>query len=303
MQVARCSATSPITAYSTSGSSSSVDVVRAWLQALCGDEQRLLEINKKIEEILEIIKIEEKFLDGKNKTRIIEVKGHELPIIIKPRHCNQAYREVLAYRLSEKLGLHLVPPTWVKDNVVVQLWLVDFHNEIGYGSASDLSAAGQMFHYIVDQPDDNPRHRLRYTSMCTERNILMLINHAQAFWAQKIDPLHIKYLNDTLPTVRHEIIDKKIKDINVGNIFTQEKWEQFLFTSADQWQTWLTNEASFLTAEDHAEFLRRIEVVKQSVVQQITAPKCSLQQDTLSPAFSLHSERGKFVCQALGNLV
>jgi hypothetical protein len=146
-----------------------------------------------------------------------------------------AVAEQLAYQVSEKMGLHLVPPTKAKGKVINQLFLD------GYESKSlDKPPKAKLFNYLVNQGDDNTGNRL-----WDSENNVMLIDHESAFGDGKLP--HLKGALDGRPR---------------SEFFTDDEWTKFKNTEKDEWKQLLNEKNAFSKNEVNA-FLERVKYVKK----------------------------------------
>jgi hypothetical protein len=146
-----------------------------------------------------------------------------------------AVAEQLAYQVSEKLGLHLVPPTKAKGKAISQLFLD------GYESKSlDKPPKAKLFDYLVNQGDDNTGNRLWDSG-----NNVMLIDHESAFGDGKLPDLK-----------------KALEGRPRAEFFTDDEWTKFKNTEKDEWKQLLNEKNTFSKNEVNA-FLERVKYVKK----------------------------------------
>jgi len=212
-------------------------------------------INARIERLLKTADLSRQVpFKSRYNNSLYKIEGSEIPIVMKRMQSPKAaFLEELAYRVSEKLGVHLVPPTIARKRSILQP-LLEGYTEEKKISASEKKVRGveipgnaKLFYYLVNQLDDNQGNR-----MWSGDATLMLIDHENTFSPRN--------------SATHE---GAIRNIRMDEVFTDETWRRFLSIPASEWRALCHTEHLSLSDDAIAGFLARIEHVKHLAQRQI----------------------------------
>jgi insecticidal toxin complex protein TccC len=151
--------------------------------------------------------------------------------------------EELSYLVSEKLGLHLVPPTKAKAKSMIQQEVVGASS--GTKQRSELPEVARLFYYLINEFDDNSGNQLWDAS-----GNVYLIDHEAAFSSSK-----------------NTVYD--LSTIDLSKAFDAELWDRFKSISGNEWKNLITNNYSALSKGQVAAFLGRIQSTKVAVQSSI----------------------------------
>ncbi len=186
-------------------------------------------------------------------------------LVKKMQHPEGPQREEFAYKVSERLGLHLVPPTKAKAKSMIQQEITGSRNNTQGRKA--LPEEARLFYYLINEFDDNSGNQL-----WDLHGNVFLIDHEAAFSAKK---------NSTY----------NLSTIDLTKAFNAERWDQFKAVSRQDWKTLISEKYSTFSKKDMNAFLDRIADTKIAVQREIDRGALNFGQ------------KRNFLQRALGNKV
>ncbi|CAG8867245.1 RHS repeat domain-containing protein [Pseudomonas fluorescens] len=164
-------------------------------------------------------------------------------LVKKMQHPEGPQREEFAYEVSERLGLHLVPPTKAKAKSMIQQEITSSRSNTQ--ARGTLPEEAKLFYFLINEFDDNSGNQL-----WDFHGNVFLIDHEAAFSAQK----NVTY---------------NLSRIDLTKAFNAERWDQFKAVSRQDWKTMMSEKYSTFSTREMNAFLDRIADTKTAVQREI----------------------------------
>lgn len=160
--------------------------------------------------------------------------------VVKKMHSpERAQREELAYRVSEVLGFHVVPPAKARAKSLVQQMMPNIK---GAGhSERKLSARDKLFYFLINEFDDNSGNQL-----WDEAGDVQLIDHEAAFSTRGNGVYNLS-------------------TVDLASAFDQRSWERFKAIGPAEWKSVLGGDMPKIGKGEAKAFMARINDTRKAV--------------------------------------
>lgn len=204
-------------------------------------------INEWLVSLMRVTKISDakRFDNRLNNTLLtMDVPDSSIKLIIKKVNFSTgAQREELAFIVSHKLKLNLVPPTIAKAKIAVQQMIVGGKRNTTSGIKFPEDA--KFFYYLVNQIDDNSGNQL-----WRQDGSVYLIDHESTF-----------------STTNNQAY--ALENIDLLSVFDEARWGAFNSIGGGEWRKIISQSGSTLKAAEIDAFLHRVAQTKISVQKHI----------------------------------
>ncbi|MEE1923503.1 RHS repeat-associated core domain-containing protein [Pseudomonas sp. 148P] len=167
-----------------------------------------------------------------------------IDFIVKKMHSpERALREELAYRVSEALGFHVVPPAKARAKSLVQQRVPNIKD--ARGSERKLSDREKLFYFLINEFDDNSGNQL-----WDEEGGVQLIDHEAAF------------------TTRDNAV-YNLSTIDLTSALDKTAWERFKGIGAAEWKKVLGGDRPKLPKAEAKAFMTRVDATRKAMQKHI----------------------------------
>ncbi|WP_256664686.1 RHS repeat domain-containing protein [Pseudomonas sp. SZ57] len=204
-------------------------------------------INEWLVSLMRVTKISDakRFDNRLNNTLLtMDVPDSSIKLIIKKVNFSTgAQREELAFIVSHKLKLNLVPPTIAKAKIAVQQMIVGGKKNTTSGVKFPEDA--KFFYHLVNQIDDNSGNQL-----WRQDGSVYLIDHESTF-----------------STINNQAYT--LENIDLLSVFDVDRWAAFNSIGGGEWRKIIAQSGSTLKDAEIDAFLHRVAQTKISVQKHI----------------------------------
>ena len=189
-------------------------------------------------------------LDSRTSNTLYQAQSETtgLQFILKDmQSAEDAQREELAYRVSEKLKFHLVPPTKAKVKSMVQQMVSSVSG--GGQPGNILSEQARFFYFLINETDDNAGNQL-----WDEEGGVFLIDHESSFSVDKNK-------------------GHNLSNIDVSSVFDEASWKRFKHIRSRDWRQLLEGGKPSLPKSEIKAFVKRVGESKIAMQRQIDKGK------------------------------